>query len=149
TKDNIQDLMDSKVSLVVGKFDRFLFYWSGHGDQMVRNHVFGYLPLANSKRDQYYTMISMQDIQNWNDEVYAQQTLFVLDACLSGLAGSEAKGAGLRQEQLSQESHQLLTAGTEKENVISGERWTGSLFTDSFIEGAKGAANHPQGIVSL
>jgi hypothetical protein len=33
--------------------------------------------------------------------------------------------------------------------VISGDRWTGSLFTDSFILGAKGGALGSSGVVSL
>jgi len=52
-------------------------------------------------------------------------------------------------DQLSQPAHQLVTAGTDKESVISGEKWTGSLFTDSLILGARGGAPLSFGIVSL
>ena len=152
TKPKIEHLMTDEVPNVVGKYDRFLFYWSGHGDQMLTGdqRVVGFLPLAESKRKVFSTMLNMDDIARWNGYLAAQQALFVLDACLSGLAGSEAKGVrDVRLEQLSQPARQLVTAGTEKENVISGDRWTGSLFTDSFIKGAKGAAQHSFGIVSL
>jgi hypothetical protein len=95
-------------------------------------------------------MVNMEDIARWNRYLSAQHALFVLDACLSGLAGSEEKGVqDARLEQLSQSSRQLVTAGTDEENVISGDKWTGSLFTDSFIFGAKGAARHSLGVVSL
>jgi hypothetical protein len=76
--------------------------------------------------------------------------VFVLDSCLSGLAGVESKGpTDTLLEGLSLPAHQLLTAGTAKENVISSDAWTGSLFTDSFIVGAKGQANIYSGVVTL
>jgi hypothetical protein len=152
TKQKIDHLMTDEIPLVVGQFDRFLFYWSGHGDQMVTadKRALGFLPLADSKRGVFSTMVNMEDIARWNRYLSAQQALFVLDACLSGLAGSEEKGVqDSRLEQLSQSSRQLVTAGTDQENVIAGDKWTGSLFTDSFILGAKGAAQHSLGIVSL
>jgi hypothetical protein len=152
TKQKIDHLMTDEIPRVVGQYDRFLFYWSGHGDQMITtdNHALGFLPLADSKRDVFSTMVNMEDIARWNSYLSAQQALFVLDACLSGLAGSEEKGVqDTRLEQLSQSSRQLVTAGTDQENVIAGDKWTGSLFTDSFILGAKGAAQHSFGIVSL
>jgi uncharacterized caspase-like protein len=154
TKQKIDHLMTDEIPRMVGQYDRFLFYWSGHGDQMTTadNRALGFLPLAGSKRGVFSTMVNMEDIARWNRYLSAQQALFVLDACLSGLAGSEEKGGGVRDTrlgQLSQSSRQLVTAGTDQENVIAGDKWTGSLFTDSFILGAEGAAQRSLGIVSL
>jgi formylglycine-generating enzyme required for sulfatase activity len=132
--------------------DRFLFYWSGHGDQIVsEEHKFGFLPLANSKRNEFSGMISMDDIARWNRYLPAQHALFILDSCLSGLTGTEEK-LGVhdsRLEQLAQPAHHLFTAGTAGENVISGDRWGGSLFTDSLIRGAKGEAAKFDPVVTL
>jgi hypothetical protein len=76
--------------------------------------------------------------------------LFVLDACLSGLAGIQTKDAReVRLEQLAQSAHQLITAGTATEAVITSDRWKGSLFTDSFIRGATNEAPQSFGVVTL
>jgi uncharacterized protein YjbI with pentapeptide repeats len=151
TKDRIEQLMLDEVRIVVGPHDRFLFYWSGHGDQLViGERKLGFLPLAKSKHDEYSTMVSMGDVARWDTFLSAQQALFVLDSCLSGLAGTEVKGLhSNRLQQLSQSGHHLMTAGEAGENVIAGDKWTGSLFTDSFIKGAEGEAQSYDGVISL
>jgi hypothetical protein len=152
TKEKIERLMTEIIPRDVTSHDRLLLYWSGHGDQWknAAGRTFGFLPLARSKRSAFSTMVSMDDIQRWDDYLSSQQALFVLDACLSGLAGSEAKSP--QAELLTQfalPAHQLVTAGTASEKVIAGDRWTGSLFTDSFILGAKGQARGFSGVVSI
>jgi hypothetical protein len=152
TKEKIERLMTDQIPREVGTHDRFLFYWSGHGDQMLSadKSAFGFLPLASSKLQEFSSMISMEDIARWDRYLSARHALFVLDACLSGLAGVESKSArDTRLEQLSQVAHQLITAGTATESVISSDKWRGSLFTDSFILGARADARHSFGVVSL
>jgi len=152
TKSKIDKLMTDLIPNVVTERDRFLFYWSGHGDQRFSGdgRAFGFLPLAHSKSKEFSGMVSMQDLERWDRYLDARQALFVLDACLSGLAGYQTKAPlNARLEQLSLPARHLITAGTKDEIVISGDRWGGSLFTDSFILGAKGQARSPSGIVSL
>src|SRR5262245_19566434 len=152
TKSNIEKLMTDVIPNVVTQRDRFLFYWSGHGEQRVSGdgRAFGFLPLADSKSKQFSSMVSMQDLERWDRYLDARQALFVLDACLSGLAGYQTKAPlNARLEQLSLPARHLLTAGTKDEAVISSDRWGGSLFTDSFILGAKGQARSSLGIISL
>jgi hypothetical protein len=158
TKEKINALMMDDIPVAVGQFDRFLFYWSGHGDHYITRKKLdeGFLPVFDSKRDKVSTMVDMTDIARWNDHLDAQQALFVLDACLSGLAGMEKKGVSdtlALAKQWSLPSRELVTAGTGEETVIASDRWTGSLFTDSFIKGAKGEAvkgeAEQSGIVSL
>jgi hypothetical protein len=151
TKQRIERLMLDEVRRNVDRNDRVLVYWSGHGDQLIVGEAkFGFLPLVNSKRDQFSGMVSMDDLARWNAYIGARQSLFLLDACLSGLAGSEVKSArDDRVKQLSGVAHHVLTAGTAGENAITGEQWTGSLFTDSFIKGAQGEASSTDGVVSL
>lgn len=150
TKQRIDKLMTDEIPAEVGPNDRFLFYWSGHGAQRVSidGRAFGYLPLAASKSKEFSSMISMQELARWDNFLAARQSLFVLDACFSGLAGIEKKTPrNARLEQLSQPAHHLLTAGTASEEAISGDTWGGSLFTDSFIRGAKGEAARNSGVV--
>jgi formylglycine-generating enzyme required for sulfatase activity len=151
TKERIDRLMIDEVRQEVTANDRFLFYWSGHGDQLTAgSNKFGFLPLLFSKRNEFGGMVSMDDITRWNNYLVAQHGLFLLDSCLSGLAGAEVKSArDDRLERLAQPARHLITAGQAGENVISGERWTGSLFTDSFIRGATGEAQTRDDIISL
>jgi len=152
TKVKIDKLMTDVIPAVVTARDRFLFYWSGHGDQRFSGdgRPFGFLPVADSKSKEFSGMVSMQDLERWDRYLDARQALFVLDACLSGLAGFQTKAPlNARLEQLSLPARHLITAGTKDEIVISGDKWGGSLFTDSFILGAKGQARSPSGIVSL
>ena len=157
TKPRLEHLMVDILPPVISQSDRFLFYWSGHGDQWTNpttHKTFGYLPLYDSPQGSYSTMISMDDIARWDQLLSARQTLFILDACLSGLAGVETKSGtrALTLEQLSRPARFLLTAGSATEQVIAGPRWHGSLFTDSFIQGAKGDAastQFPDGVVGL
>jgi peptidoglycan/xylan/chitin deacetylase (PgdA/CDA1 family) len=152
TKVKIDKLMTDVIPTVVTARDRFLFYWSGHGDQRFSGdgRPFGFLPSSDSKSKEFSAMVSMRDLERWDSYIEARQALFVLDACLSGLAGFQTKGPlNPRVEQLSLPARHLITAGTKDESVIASDRWGGSLFTDSFILGAKGQARSPSGIVTL
>jgi uncharacterized protein len=153
TKQKIDQLMTDEIPHLVGRFDRFMFYWSGHGDQMISGgRTFGFLPVASSKPLEFSSMISMEDIARWDRYLQSKQALFILDSCFGGLAGVEQKARTPTDEilqQLSQSSHMLITAGTAGETVISSSAWRGSLFTDSFILGAKGEAHRSFDVVTL
>jgi len=94
SKANIEQYMEDKLPGLVQDNDRVLFYFSGHGTQRaLKGRVRGYLPMLNSKPDEYSSMISMEDIERWEQNLRdARHLLFVLDACFSGLAGVEVKG---------------------------------------------------------
>ena len=155
----VRELMVDVFPAMVGPRDRFLFYWSGHGDQRENalGGQIGYLPLADSALGQFSSMISMGDIRRWDELLNAEQVLFLLDACFSGLAGSAAQSEPkeLNLEQLMRPSHHLMTAGTGGEETIASDRWGGSIFTDSVLAAARGAADSStadsaaDGVVSL
>jgi hypothetical protein len=90
------------------------------------------------------TMVSMDDLVRWDSIIRAQHALFILDACLSGLAGSEDQGPrdveDAKVELLVDRAHYLITAGTAGQNTGSSDAWTGSLFTDAIISSARHAA---------
>jgi uncharacterized caspase-like protein len=145
TKARIDELMVDVLPAMMDENDQFLFYWSGHGDQRdnaLRGSV-GYLPLASSPKDRYSTMVSMDDVQRWDALLEAQQALFLLDACFSGLAGSAPKSdrRGLKIDQLAKPAHHLLTAGTSDEQTIASDRWGGSIFTDAVLRAIRGEAD--------
>lgn len=160
TRARIDELMQESFPRRLGKEDRFLFYFSGHGTQRdMRRGMMGYLPLITAERQGYASMISMDDVERWSQLLGdVRQTLFVLDACFSGLAGVQRKGplSDKTLAGLSQYGHHLITAGTaSEESVASLKLWGGSLFTDAFLRGASGRADAstpeypPDGVVSL
>ncbi|MGI9420784.1 MAG: caspase family protein [Geminicoccaceae bacterium] len=159
TARRVRELMVDVFPEMVGSKDRFLFYWSGHGDQRQNalGGQIGYLPLAASSPGQFSSMISMGDIRRWDELLNAHQVLFLLDACFSGLAGSTSQSelSELSIEQLMRSSHHLVTAGTGGEETIASDRWGGSIFTDSVLAAARGAADSStaddvaDGVVSL
>lgn len=148
----IEPLMEDTFPSLLGRNDRFLFYFSGHG----RTRSFpsgqrGYLVLSTSVRDQWDTMIDMPRVREWSQNVdSAKHTLFLLDACFSGLAAFQAKSGveKMTLERLLRPAHHMITAGVEGEESysIGGE----SLFTSAFIASARGGMeNNSSQLISL
>jgi hypothetical protein len=151
TKENIDKVMLDEIRPLVGINDRFLFYWSGHGTQLVRadnKTVYGFLPLFNSKVTQFSSMVSMDDITRWNNYLAARHALFLLDACLSGLAGVNPK-SDPRWDQMTLPARFLITAGAANEEAIAGDLWSGSLFTSALIALTKDYNTTVQGPISI
>jgi WD40 repeat protein len=140
TRGRIETLMEDTFPSLLGRDDRFLFYFSGHGKtRSLPSGQRGYLVLSNSVRDQWDTMIDMPRVSEWSQNVdNAKHTLFLLDACFSGLAAFQAKSGAEKMtlERLLRPAHHLMTAGVEGEESysIAGE----SLFTSAFIAAAAG-----------
>lgn len=89
-------------------------------------------------------MIDIADVQRWQNFLAARQSLFLLGACFSGLAGVVRKAStpkDWRLEQLSQSSHLVMSAGTENEEAIASDAWGGSLFTTAVLDGLRGEAD--------
>ena len=158
TKARIEELMVDVLPGMIHDNDQFLFYWSGHGTQRPNalGGQLGYLPLASSPKGSYASMISMGDIQRWDEVLDAKQALFLLDACFSGLAGtkSQSDDRELQIDQLDKPAHHLVSAGAGEERTIAGDRWGGSIFTDAVLRAVRGEADaetsYPKdGVVSL
>ena len=130
----------------VGPGDQFLLYWSGHGVPVTNfaEQELGYLPLADSSSTSLASMLGMSEILGWTDLIGASQVLHVLDTSFSGLARlSETKSEPRDRtvELLAKPARHLLTATTGSGQTIAAREWSGSIFTDAFIEGAEGAAD--------
>jgi Caspase domain len=140
TRARIETLMEDTFPSLLGRNDRFLFYFSGHGKtRSLLSGQRGYLVLSTSVRDQWDTMIDMPRVSEWSQNVdIAKHTLFLLDACFSGLAAVQAKSGAEKMtlERLLRPAHHMITAGVEGEESYSfgGE----SLFTSAFIASARG-----------
>ena len=151
TKRRVAELMNDVFPELLDENDRFLFYWSGHGDTRdvaIGDGDAGYLPLSDTPPRQWSGMVAMADVQRWHQFIRARQSLYLLDACFGGLAGIESKALTPRDhqiDQLAQSGHHVMSAGTEEEEVIAGDRWGGSLFTTAVIDGLRGEADAASG----
>lgn len=155
--ERISYLMVDEFPKKIGKNDRFLFYWSGHGvTRNVNGRDVGFLPVSTSSKNTYSSMLNMKELSEWDKGIKAKQTLYLLDACFSGLAGYQSKSDSQRNltiRQIAKPSRQILTAGLKNEEtlVINGK----SIFTEAVIEGLRGGADTEtngfvkDGIVSL
>jgi TPR repeat protein len=154
TAERIGRLMERELPKRLGPDDRFLFYFSGHGvTRALPDDRRGYLVLKDAGGfDEWDRMIGMPRLSEWAQNVSkARHTLFVLDACSSGLAAGQPKGDRTRDQtikRLSQPGHHLITAGVDQEESYAyrGE----SLFTSAFLKAAGGQIDPPvDGIISL
>ena len=119
TRDRVAELMSEEFPKLLEADDRFLFYWSGHGDTRdipQGRRKAGYLPFHDTPPGRWSRMIAMEDIQRWSDFLNARQSLFLLDACFSGLAGLSQKSTPKEWtiQRLAQRGHHLMSAGTDE-----------------------------------
>ncbi|QQM05388.1 hypothetical protein I8G32_03957 [Rhodopseudomonas palustris] len=142
SKAEIERLLETVFPELVGKNDRFLFYFSGHGvTRKVSRQDEGYLVLKNSKNNAWNEMINMSRVIDYAKYLgSARHGLFILDACFSGIAALQIKGdqREMKVERLSQPAQHLLTAGVENENSFALD--TESVFTSAFLRAARGDA---------
>ena len=126
--------------------DRFLFYYSGHGMSVIEGgRERGYLPLVHEQVSGHAHSIAMDSLVSWMRGLQARHLLVIIDSCFSGLAieGPDIEGAArnrrLDADALSElaggPARYLLMAGTAGQRSYGGDRWKGSLFTDTLIRG--------------
>ncbi len=151
-KRRISLLMEDVLPRILGRNDRLLFYFSGHGDQEVqrsRNRKLGYLVLAESE-DRRADMISMREMmEEWAPRLQSvRHLLFIIDSCFSGLVGVQSPSQSRRLDTgevslrtLSRKAHHVITAGTEDQLTYAAARFNGSVFTDGLLTGVKGPAD--------
>lgn len=149
----IRHLMMDDYREKVGKDDRFLFYWSGHGvtEKTRSGRSIGYLPVFNSKNKAYSSMLDMSDLSKWDDRLLAKQTFYILDSCFSGMAGFKTKSKDNQKQTLARmarKSRQVLTAGLPDEETLVINDLGGSVFTTAVLDGWRGHADTEKGLFS-
>ncbi|WP_299681044.1 SUMF1/EgtB/PvdO family nonheme iron enzyme [uncultured Roseobacter sp.] len=144
TKARLEELMLDEFRPMVGPNDRFLFYWSGHGETLeLGSGQMGFLPLSDSRKASFSSMVAMSDLARWNRFISAHQVLFLLDSCFSGLAGGAPQSdlTNISRQQLSGPGRHLITAGRVNEQTIAVDDLGGSIFTHALLKGVRGAAD--------
>ncbi len=144
TKARLNELMLDDFRTLVGSGDRFLFYWSGHGETLgVGSGARGFLPVKASRKGRFSTMVSMDDIADWDSYIEARQVLYLMDSCFSGLVGVAPQSdlGEITRAQLSGPSRHVITAGRADEQTIAVDQLGGSVFTHALLKGLRGAAD--------
>jgi Tfp pilus assembly protein PilF len=152
TRNRIESLMEYELPQLIKPKDRLIFYFSGHGDtrDFGSDEKRGYLVLKSSGRKRWDEMIDMPRLRQWAQNVgHARHSLFLLDACFSGLSAFQPKSVlrDMTIARLIQPGHRIVTAGMQGEEsyAVDGQ----SLFTSGFLNAARGADYTGEGIVSL
>ena len=151
TKRAIEYFMEDYVpTLLQGsrKRSRFLFYFSGHGERRPGTGR-GYLRLANNPKHAYSQSIGMDEVHAWANfnTRNAIHSMFLIDACMSGIVGQQAMGKARFDIQrhpadlIKQSAGILITAGTEDQKAHANTYWDGSLFNAVLLHGLRGAAD--------
>lgn len=131
----------------VGRNDRLLFYFAGHGhtedlpDAGKRGYI---IPVDANRLNYIASAISMEQIRSLSSRIPAKHILFVMDSCYSGLGLSRSPGmspkiSGYLAKIASMRTVQMVTAGGKGEQVR--EREGHGLFTAYFLRGISGEAD--------
>lgn len=143
----IRKLMFDYYPSILSSKDRFLFYWSGHGVTKNGRRKQGYLAVQDSQVRSVSSMVSMSDLAQWDHRMKAKQTLYLLDACFSGMAASKAMSINQDQtiDRITRPSSQVLTAGLGNEQTIVISDINGGVFTRALLDGLRGHADTDKG----
>ncbi len=127
TKRAIEYFMEDYISALLHasrRRSRFLFYFSGHGERRPGTGR-GYLRLADNRKTAYSQSIGMDQVHAWANfnTKNAIHSLFLIDACMSGIVGQQVVGKPRFDIQrhpadlIKQSAGILITAGTETQKA--------------------------------
>ncbi|NNK84856.1 MAG: hypothetical protein HKO91_04815 [Desulfobacterales bacterium] len=131
----------------VGRNDRVMFYFAGHGqtEDLESGGKRGYIIPVDSDTSNYSsTAISMEQIRSLSNQISAKHILYVMDSCYSGLGlnrsfGISAKISGYLRKVASMRVVQIITAGGKGEQVQ--EKDGHGIFTTYFLKALEGEAD--------
>src|ERR1051326_3714670 len=151
TKTGIERALGDEMRLKVGKDDRVLVFFAGHGktDRVGESDEEGYLiPVDGDPGALYSTGISMEGLRRLSARIPAKHILYVMDACYSGYAiYNRAVADDLLDEMVKKPAIQILTAGRQGDQAA--ERNGHGVFTEVLVRGLKGDAFSGKNWLSL
>jgi uncharacterized caspase-like protein len=131
----------------VGRNDRVLFYFAGHGQTEVLpdGGKKGYIIPVDAETDSYASSaVSMEQIRSLSSRIAAKHIFYVMDCCYSGLGLNRSAGvwpgiSDYLRKVSAMRVVQIITAGGQGEQVQ--EREGHGLFTSYFIKAIEGEAD--------
>jgi len=140
TPELIEDYMTNIFRKSLGKKDRLLFYYSGHGADL--GGTTGYIQFSLAKSDDFARhVLAIRRCMEWSSIIPAAHVLFIFDCCASGLAFTPKSGESDAYKQLvsalsGNGSRTVITAGTsdEKTYEVKDSRGRGNgVFTRALL----------------
>ena len=154
TCDTLMDWLRDKLPAQIGKNDRLVIFFAGHGTtrESGRGEKRGYLIPHDAQAGKYADYIDMTELRDACGWIRAKHILLVLDCCFSGVAAIASRAAppveqrvmtdAYLQEITRRSAWQVLTAGASDELAAdSGSRPGHSAFTSALLAGLEGQAD--------
>ncbi|MBX3014386.1 MAG: caspase family protein [Caldilineaceae bacterium] len=151
-----------KLPAQIGKNDRLVIFFAGHGTtrESRRGHKHGYLVPHDAQGGSYADYIDMAELLNACGWIPAKHILLILDCCFSGVAAITVRSTPATNQQVMTDAYlqeitrrpawQVLTAGASDELAAdSGSRPGHSAFTSALLAGLEGQADqNSDGIIT-
>lgn len=141
----VEDYLFNKFRRILGRDDRLLFYYSGHGDDL--GGTTGYMQFSKARRGQYdrNQILAIRNAVEWSRILPAKHALFIFDCCVSGLAFTSKGGKDPKRQILEtlsgNGSRTIITAGTADEETF-GIEGRHSVFTKAFLDALMRPQSH-------
>jgi formylglycine-generating enzyme required for sulfatase activity len=151
TKARIETVLGDELRQRVGRDDRVLVFFAGHGmtDRLRSGEDEGYLlPVDGDPERLFGTAVSMSALRQISDRLPAKHILYIVDACYSGYAlFNRSISVSLLDEMLKRPAIQILTAGRQGDQAQ--EKAGHGVFTDVLLRGIRGDAFGDKSWVAL
>ncbi len=149
-KDNILKVLGDELPRKVGKNDRVIIFFAGHGqtEQLADDSQMGYIvPVDADTSNIFSTAISMDQVRTVARRLKAKHVLYLIDSCYAGLgltrSGSiPASEKDYLRKITSRKAHQMLVAGGRGERAH--EKGGHGVFTKYVLEALDGAADRDE-----
>lgn len=126
TRESIVSYLENELAQIVGRNDRFIFFFAGHGhtEFFSGSNERGYLVPYDGK-DRSSTYLSMARVRDISDILgVTRHQLFIMDSCYGGRLGSRGNRDSLDprmpdylKEVVKRKARQILTAGGATQRV--------------------------------
>jgi hypothetical protein len=116
-----ESILTAFENLQNNRYGQLIIFFSGHGETAPNSSEIGYLIPSDAKRGRLLTTaINMFQLQSLSKSIEANQVLFIIDSCYSGISGTYMSMALAKPEDSSRlelRARQILTAGKSKQEA--------------------------------